>query len=216
VVIGSLATRIYAYYRSKGDTLRTKPIFEKSTAGLPSKFNNAPLRKLRLLALSTGRNGMSTAGKESLWDAVVAAERATRPGSSAALGPMESAFGSAAAFSASFKGEEIRCLTEQGWRETSIPIDGATYTFYWRDLWDAAVEAIVGAKERAMYGERRVRGDGSIIRSGTLDSDLYLEEQARIFEEHKLKPDEKLFVLATQLFSDAALVSWSGGEFSLS
>lgn len=212
VVVGSLATRIYAYYRSKGDAQQTRPIFNSATGSQPSKFNNATLRKARLFALSTGRDGLSVAGKKMLWDVVVSAERSTRASDAAGgMGPMESAFESAAKFAASFKSEENRCLTDQGWRETKIVIDGQAFTFYWRDLWDVAVEAIVGAAERSMYGHRRVRGDGSIIRSGTLDSDLYLEEQARVFKEHKINSNEKQFVLATQLFSDAALVSWSGG-----
>jgi len=211
-VVGVLADRIYAYYRAKGDAERTRSFCDPTAAGQPSAFNNPTLRKIRLFAVSTGRSGLSVPDKEKLWDTIVAAERATAAVvGSRALGPMESAFGSATEFSGSFKGEQDRCLTEQGWRVTDIVISDQNFQFYCRNLWDVAVEAIVGAATLSLFGERRVRGDGSIIRSGTLDSDLYLEEQAHVFAEYKDHQADKMFVLATQLFSDAAVVSWSGG-----
>jgi len=215
-IVGILADRIYAYCRAKGDTERTRSVCNPAVAGTPSAFNNPALRKIRLFAVSTGRSGLSVTDKHKLWDTIVAAERATTTAAgSSALGPMESAFGSAAAFSDSFKGEQDRCLAEQGWRVTDIVIDGQTFQFYSRNLWDVAVEAIVGAARCSFLGERRVRRDGSIIRSGTLDSDFYLEEQARVFADYRDHSDENIFVLSTQLFSDATVVSWSGGTSDL-
>jgi len=215
-IVGILADRIYAYCRAKGDTERTRSVCNPAVAGTPSAFNNPALRKIRLFAVSTGRSGLSVTDKHKLWDTIVAAERATTTAAgSSALGPMESAFGSAAAFSDSFKGEQDRCLAEQGWRLTDIVIDGQTFQFYSRNLWDVAVEAIVGAARCSFLGERRVRRDGSIIRSGTLDSDFYLEEQARVFADYRDHSDENIFVLSTQLFSDATVVSWSGGTSDL-
>lgn len=76
---------------------------------------------------------------------------------------------------------------------------------------EVAVDAITSATKVALLGERRVRKDGSIIRAGRLDSEIFLAEQESIFKLHRRGPDGQVFALATQLYSDAAVVSWSGG-----
>jgi len=185
-LIGLPAARILAYYRSKGDMQRTKPYVDSNAARKPKKFNTQTLRKFRLFALSTGRCGLSNKGRAEYWESVVAAEVAAAAGTG-------------------------RFLHELRWRQTEIVIGEQTFTFYSRDLCDVAIDAILLAEELTLFGERRVRGDGSIIRTGTMDSDLFLKEQDSVFEIHKLAPSDRVFVLAAQLYSDAALISWSGG-----
>lgn len=58
--------------------------------------------------------------------------------------------------------------------------------------------------------------DGDVVRTGTLDSDLYLNEQESVMNIHGKNGAGKCFVMAVQLFSDAALVSWSGGKPTMS
>lgn len=211
-IVGILPARILAYYRSKGDAERTRSVVRGADSMRPTPFTTAPLRKFRLFALTVGHRGLTSDGKKGLWDVVVASERATAAAAgTAALGPMETAFETAAQFVASFSGEENRWLAEEGWWQTTIIIDDQSFEFYSRDLWAVAVDAIVSASQRALFGERKVPGDGSIIRSGTLDSDLYLEEQAKVFALYERRSKVPVFMLATQLFSDAAVVSWSGG-----
>lgn len=209
-LVGLPASRILAYYRSKGDMQRTKPYVDSIAARKPSKFNTQTLRKFRLFALSTGRCGLSNKGRAEYWESVVAAEVAATAGTGR-LGPMQSAFDTAAKFVSSLRHEQDRFLHELGWRQTEIVIGEQTFTFYSRDLWDVAIDAILSAEELTLFGVRRVRGDGSIIRTGTMDSDLFLQEQDSVFAIHKLAPSDHVFVLATQLYSDAALISWSGG-----
>lgn len=209
-LVGLPAARILAYYRSKGDMQRTKPYVDSNAARKPSKFNTQTLRKFRLFALSTGRCGLRNKGRAEYWESVVAAEVAAAAGTGR-FGPMQSAFDTAAKFVSSLRHEQDRFLHELRWRQTEIVIGEQTFTFYSRDLWDVAIDAILSAEELTLFGERRVRGDGSIIRTGTMDSDLFLKEQDSVFEIHKLAPSDRVFVLAAQLYSDAALISWSGG-----
>lgn len=54
--------------------------------------------------------------------------------------------------------------------------------------------------------------DGDVVRTGTLDSDLYLNEQESVMNIHGKNGAGKCFLMAVQLFSDAALVSWSGAH----
>jgi len=107
--------------------------------------------------------------------------------------------------------EQERFLHELGWRQTEIIIGEQTFTFYSRDLWDVAIGTILSAEELTLFGERRVRRDGSIIRTGTMDNDLFLKEKDSAFAIHKLASPDQVFVLAAQLYSDAALIYWSVG-----
>lgn len=75
-----------------------------------------------------------------------------------------------------------------------------------------AVNAVISATQLQLHGERRTGGDGKTTSSGTLDSDIYLGEQSRSYLLHRRTPDGKVFALAVQLYSDSALVSWSGGK----
>lgn len=141
---------------------------------------------------------------------MVAAEVAEVSGTGK-LGPMQSAFGTAAKFLSSLKHEQDRFLHELGWRQTAIIIAEQTFTFYSRDLWEVAIDAILSAQQPTLFIERLMRADGSINRTVTMDSDLFLAEQASLFQIHKLAPSDRVFVMAAQLYSDTALISWSGG-----
>jgi len=132
------------------------------------------------------------------------------------IGPLETAFPSASAFVNSLQGEATRCLAEQQWRKTEI-VDGKdVYVFYSRDVMAVALAAFTRATKRCMRGHRKYAADGSVMRTGTLDGDIYLREQADVDSIHggKMHDGKELpvFTMATQLFSDATLVSKNGGK----
>jgi len=130
-------------------------------------------------------------------------------------GPLTSAFPTAAAFVASLKGEEDRCPSEMKWKVTHI-VDGMSFDFFFRDIMDVAHDAFGRAGKVQLHGKRHVDADGSILRSNTLDSDVYLVQEADVLKihanaVHNGKPI-KAFAMAVQLFSDATLLSWNGGK----
>jgi len=133
----------------------------------------------------------------------------------AIVGPLETAFPTEATFLNSLKGETPRCLSEQGWKVSDIVDGDDIYKFYSRDVMLAALRAFMRATRRCMRGARKTPADGSIIRTGTLDSDLYLREQADVDRIHSGKmlngKPLQVFTMATQFFSDATLVSKNGG-----
>lgn len=134
----------------------------------------------------------------------------------AAIGPLETAFPSASAFVNSLQGEATRCLAEQQWRKTDI-VDGKdVHVFYSRDVMVVALAAFMRATKLCMRGERKYAADGSVLRTGSLDGDLYLKEQADVDRIHggKMHDGKELpiFTMATQFFSDATLVSKNGGK----
>lgn len=135
-------------------------------------------------------------------------------------GPVETAFPDADAFINALDGEQERCLSEQKWRVTDIVEDDGSYPFISRCPMVVAEDAVTNAEEVDVEGRAEYDGDGDRLRSGTLNSDLYLAEQASVRRIHDGRCEyrgEKLpaFVLAAQFFSDAAVVTDNGGTLRL-
>lgn len=125
-------------------------------------------------------------------------------------GPLESAFPNADAFVKSLKGEQDRCLAEQQWRMTDIVEEGRSYPFVSRCVVEVARDVFSTSEEVCLEGK------ATGVRTGTLDSDLYLAEQADVKALHDLKKEYRgkmlrAFTLAVQFFSDSAVVSENGG-----
>lgn len=212
VVVVPISVRIAAYYRSKGDIERTKPLVSLDQRQAPLLFSNDTLRKMRRIALGCGGSGMSKTWRERLWEATVSTERETakRCGKGGMLGPMESAFPSAARWVQCLKDEQNRCLSVLAWRKTDIPIGGKTFIFYSRNAMDVLVDALESASDVQLHSNVRTRGDGGpVTRTGILNSDLYQNAEREVRCLHRYKG--KVFTVAAQLFSDSSLVSHNGG-----
>jgi len=235
-----VADRIAQHYRAKGDLLRTKMHVPPRLGDKASVFVSKELKDMRLFALSAGGCGLSEAARREYYETTVAIERAAmkvtaeiearrrrrkkgkngkgRKGSklNVRLGPLESAFPSAAAFVRSLKGEQWRCLSELKWRETDIIVRGTVYKFYSRDVMQVATDALTSAIKVCLRGRRKYDDAGNVIRTNTLDGDIYLKEQEDVQRLHAGRKEQGMpmppFTLAVQLFSDAALVSWNGSK----
>jgi len=232
-----VADRIARHYRTKGDMSRTALYVPAHLRDRPSEFLSKEHKEMRLFALTAGGCGLSQKAREEYYETAVAVERAAmqvvaeidarrrrrKKGKNGKgkkrnpivrLGPLESAFPTAAAFVRSLKGEQWRCLSELKWRETDIIIRGVVYKFYSRDVMQVATDAMVSAIKVCLHGKRQLNEAGEVVRTNSLNSDIYLEEQADVHRLHAGKMDngKKMppFTLAIQLFSDAALVSWNG------
>lgn len=233
----AVASRIARYYRAKGDMQRTALYVPAGKAGRPSDFVTTEHKAMRLFALSAGGCGLSRKAKANYYESTVAVERAAMrmvaetkarrkrrkkgkngkgrmPELVVEHGPLESAFPSAASFVRSLDGEKWRCLSELEWRETDIVVRGTSFKFYSRCIMQVATDALTKALKICLRGERRHDAAGNIIRTNSLDSDIYLDEQVDVDRLHAGKKDGEKnmppFTLAIQLFSDAALVSWNG------
>jgi len=233
----AVAHRIATFYRSKGDMGRTTLYVPTKLGARKSDFVTPELKSMRLFALSAGGCGLSKKAKKEYYDTTLAVERAAMrmvaeadarrkkrkkgkngkgkmPKLAIKLGPLESAFPTAASFVRSLEGEQGRCLSELEWRETDIIVRDKVYKFYSRDMMRVATDALTSAIKVCLRGERRHDEAGNVIRTNTLDSDVYLEEQADVCRLHAGKKhrgrDMPPFTLAIQVFSDAALVSWNG------
>jgi len=130
-------------------------------------------------------------------------------------GPVESAFPKASAFVSALKGEANRCLREQKWPRIEIKSGTATYLFYSRDVMIVALDAFMKATALCLRGKCRLAADNSMLRTDSLNGDLYMTEQESVDKLHANKTHNgrmlQVFTLGIQLFSDATLVSWNNG-----
>jgi len=195
---------------SGGGEMRSGP--GRAAAAMPSAARSAAAAGGGTLCGSRSRPRKKTSLRQRVKAVLVEATAKLE----AVLGPLETAFPSASSFVNSLQGEATRCLAEQQWRKTDI-VDGKdVYVFYSRDVMVVALAAFMRATKRCMRGERKYAADGSVLRTGSLDGDLYLREQADVDSIHggKMHDGKELpvFTMATQFFSDATLVSKNGGK----
>jgi len=236
----AVANRIAAYYRAEGDIGRTKLYVPLNKRDRPSDFVTREHKDMRFFALSSGGCGLSRKAKAEYYETTLYVERAAmRMVASAAalrkkrkkgkngkgkppkldvkIGPLESAFPTAASFVRSLEGGKWRCLAELEWRETSIPVRGNVYKFYSRSIMSVATNALTTAVKVCLRGKRKIDEHGNVLRTNSLDSDIYIQEQTDVDRLHSGKKDGgkdiPTFTLAVQLFSDAALVSWNGSKY---
>lgn len=126
------------------------------------------------------------------------------------VGTLEAAFPAAEAFVCSLKGEADRCLAEQKWRVTDIVEGGKIYPFNNMCVLEVAKDIFENAEKLQLRVQRTYETDGSRKRTGSLDSDVFMEEQEDVLRRQSSNA-VPAFVMATQLFSDAAVVLWNGG-----
>jgi len=131
-------------------------------------------------------------------------------GDSSDDGELARAFPTRHSFVAAVRGEQRRVLSKLGWEETSLIVEGASFTFYSRDLLLTVLDLLKNAGHLQLWGEELGVGpDGTRLRAEMMDSDLFLTEEASVRGRHGLHS----FVLGVQLFIDEAVVSWSGAHY---
>jgi len=167
---------------------------------------------------STSTKRSRPAKKDSLRERLREAIADAKTKAKAVKGPLTAAFPTAAAFVSSLKGEQDRCLSDMKWQVTDV-VDGVPFKFFFRDIMDVAHDAFSRAEKLQLWGKRLLSADGAMLRSNSLDSDVYLTQEADVLKIHanalhKGKPIRAL-AMAVQFFSDATLLSWNGGEFSV-
>eukprot|EP00170_Pyropia_yezoensis_P000494 contig_2577_g495 len=86
-------------------------------------------------------------------------------------------------------------------------IGGKTRYFYSRNLLSVMLDALQGASKVQLRSTQKRRLNGTRVRTGVLDSDLYIDAESEVLRIHGHKG--RVMTVAVQMFCDAALVSWS-------
>jgi len=142
-------------------------------------------------------------------DHLLVAEDAS-DGDSSDDGELIRAFPTRHSFVAAVRGEQRRVLSKLAWEETPLVVEGASFTFYARDLLLTVLDLLMSAAHLQLWGEELGVGpDGTRLRAEMMDSDVFLTEEASVRGRHGFQS----FVLGVQLFIDEAVVSWSGAHY---
>jgi len=206
---GSAAAKVLAYFENMPEASQTRPVAPPRCSKQPSKFNTPELQRMLRFALCAGASssGMSLKDQEEFAATALDIEAAASAGRK---GAVAAAFPTPYAFVTAIRDEQNRCLSKRMWEQTPITINGTTYMFYSRDLLLVAIEMLRAAVHIRLTGEALAPGpDGTRMRSGTMDADDFLREEANVRRMHGIRA----FVLGVQLYLDEALLSWSGAHY---
>jgi len=221
----STAARIRAYYESMREASKSVQLVDRDVANRSSRFASPALRGALRFSLTAGGGGLSEGDNVRFADVIMDAERAATAGTTA-VGAFCAAFETLNAFLTAAREEQARVLARLRWMEVPIEIGDTVYTYYYRDVLTAGLDALARAAA-VDFGEDGPFGGGTTAsdqlenelpelddedesreRRGSLDSDLYQQERHNVRAVH----GREAVVMGVQLHADEALVSSSGAH----
>jgi len=229
----STAARIRAYYEAMPEASQSVPIVDPAVTNRPSRFSSPALRGALRFCLTSGGSGLSEGDCIRFAEVVMALERSSTAGTTA-VGAFSTPFETPHGFLTATREEQARVLARLRWMQVPISIGNNVYTYRYRDILTAGLDALACA-ESVDFGEGRPSGTGASAsgaaaaaasdqlhrdladiddddesreRHGTLDGDLYQQERRNVRAVH----GRTALVMGVQLHADEALVSWSGAH----
>lgn len=214
VFLSSTAARIRAYYDALPEASMAVPVVSAVWASRTTRFDSPALRGALRFALTAGGSGLTEPDQTRYAETLRLAQSEAHSGT-AAVGPFSAAFPSSRSFVHAVRHETNRVLAVRRWQQVPITVGARTYTYYFRDVLQAGLDALAAASNVSFGDPTNLAAvgletgddeDGARVRHGTLDSDLYLGEWRSVRRLHG--PDAR--VMAVQVHADEAIVSWSG------
>lgn len=203
----SVAARIRGYYDALPEASLSTPAVSPLCSRSPVRFRTPVMRSVLKFALGTGGCGLSRKDQSALGSLLLKVENGVGRDDG---GEFAATFDSGAAFVAGVRTEQNRILSRLNWLKVPIELGGDTYTFYYRDLLDVAVDAVQSAAKVDLNGgSLSPAADGSPRRSSTLNADMFVKEVNTVRALH----GERARPLFASLHADAAVVSWSGAAY---
>lgn len=207
VFVTSVASRIRAYYEDLPEASLSTPVVPLYLADTPSRFRGSRMRSVLKFAHSAGGCGLSRDDQGKLASLLLQMDG---DNDGAEEGGFTANFPTTGSFVTGVRAEQRRVLACLKWMQVPIEVGGQTYTFFYRDLLEVAIRAVLSATKLDLQGGALPPAeDGSPCRSSTLDSDLFVKEAAAIKGLHG-RHARPLFA---SLHADAAVVSWSGSAY---
>lgn len=206
--VGSISTRIAAFYNRYPEGESATPCADEEDANRPTFFNTPALQELLRFIVTSGGCGLSRVDQVALGSALLALEPGSRPQGDD--NDLRFRLPSANSLATAVNYEERRVLAVRGWMQTTIDIGGREYVFYFRDMLQCVLDALCSAAEVQLDGARlEPTSDGDERRSHTMNSDLFMEEQEDVRRVH----GAAAHVAGVMLHVDEAVVAWNGATY---
>lgn len=204
----SISARIWDWYAHLPEASTSVLVVDPSRADTPTLFDEPELRAVLRFIVTVGGSGLTQAGQMGFAEVIFPLEAAMMV-QGGPRGLMTERFSSPHAFGAAVQSEHDRVLARRRWFVASIVIGGVSYPVYFRDILEAVLDRLQSSEDVVLEGTELPRtADGERCRSHTMDSDLFLQEQADVRETH----GRHAYVLGVQLHSDEAVVAWNGNQ----
>jgi len=213
----SVATEAQAEYERIGDDKRAEPAVHARPNCNPGQFKTPALQMLQMFVHECNGSGLSTAFQTRLYDLLAAwdgSDERRKPvasgGKAGATGAnrIKDVFPSATAFRNAVRDDLDDAILSAGWKKCTLVQGGVSYVTYFRSALRTALDALRNAKEVQL---RRDDGEVGDRRQAPMDGEAFRAHQDAV----DATSIEKAFVLGLYVYSDASLLSWSGGTCRL-
>lgn len=204
----SVSARIWEFYQRFPEVNEAALVVHPDRADAPTLFDEPELRAVLRFVVTAGGSGLSQSSQLQLAEVLFSLE-AVMTAPSGPRGLMTERFSSPNAFGAAIQTEHNRVLAKHKWRVAHVAIGGVSYPVYFRDILEAGLDRLRTSEDVVLEGvELPPSADGERCRSHTLNSDLFLDEQADVRRTH----GDHAYILGVQLHSDEAVVSWNDNQ----
>ena len=206
----SVAAEAQAEYERIGDAQRCEPAVNSRPNCNPGQFNTPALKMLQVFVNECNGSGLSTAFQTRLYDVLAKWDGSDGGGKSVASGTnrIGDVFSSATAFRNAVHDDLDDAILSAGWKRCTLVQGGVSYVTYFRSVLKTALDALRNAKEVQL---RRDNSEVGRRRQAPMDGEAFKAHQDAI----DATTFQKAFVLGLYVYSDASLISWSGGTCTL-
>jgi len=201
----SVCTEAQAEYERIGDAKRCQPAVEARPHCKPGLFNTPALRLMQEFIHEANGSGLSTTFQTKFyemmakWDGSADDKRPT-----GRANKIKDHFPSANAFRNAVRDDLDEAVLSAGWKRCAMVQGGVRYVSFFRSALHVAVQALCNAQKVQLRRDNTEVGDR---RESPMDGEAFKAHQDAIDN----VTVEKAFVLGVYVYSDASLLSWSGG-----
>jgi len=202
----SVSTKAQAECERIGSSKRCEPAVDARPNRNPGRYNTPALQTLQTFAKNGNGSGLQTVFQNGLyhllskWDG---SDGSSKPGAHV-KNRIGDVFSSATAFRNAVCDDLDDAILASGWKKCTLLQGGVIYNTYFLSALNTALEALRNAKKEELrrddgkVGDRRqapVDGEEVKAYQNTIDGTAF----------------DKAFLLSLYVYSDASLLSWSGG-----
>lgn len=196
------------FYASTPEAGRAVPCADPAFALAPSAFDTPAPQILVRFLVTCGGAGLSQSDQEALVALLLCL--VPSEGTDANGEALRSLLPTPYSLVAAVRAEHRRVLAARSLKQVPITVGGGTYQFYFRDVLECGKDAVRDAEDVQPLGEVMAAcADGSMRRTHSLNSNIFLNEQASVMRIY----GSCARVMGTVVHADEAVISWNGGNY---
>ena len=205
----SVCTEAQAEYERIGDSKRCEPAVKARPHCRPGLFNTPALRLMQAFVNEANGSGLSIKFQTMFYEMMAKWDGSADDKQPAGTpNRIKDHFSSANAFRNAVCDDLDEAVLSSGWKKCTMVQGGVRYVSFFRSALMVALEALHSAKEVQLRRDDVEVGDR---RQSPMDGEAFKAHQEAI----DAVTVEKAFVLGVYVYSDASLLSWSGGTFPM-